>query len=367
MSPSNFTSEHFLRHDLDVPDADQRQFTESSDDYDRRTRDASEAAARRAQEVTERGRWQAKELLGADNWLALRRKMRDERLRFTDLLQPPADATAEFDKLSVARKQSVDSFVADLKVDTAALADIYRGVSAEVAALRPDVDATSGYASWLNSEHLDTVRDTTFNSAWQTFRPPFAGWQAGNTKFQYGFQVSVTQVHNESTGLVGNDVRLIDNDASDFDNGWAHADTQVEMWFLPPQTGVVEVVIEARNGQGLHSLRVIDEWGTSDSQTAQENLLMMHVLHPNVSQPSFAWMSRFNWNTDVSTNQSHQYLTQGGVYTARLFSDGPVPANQWVVVRAGSRTRDGSITNDMQINSASTFRWAIQAVSVRIA
>lgn len=367
MSASNVTSEHHLRHDLDVPEADQRQYAETSDDYDRRTRDAAEAVAQQAQQIIDRGRWKAKELLGADNWLALRRKMADEKIRFVDLVQPPADATAEYGRLSAARRQRVDSFVADLHVDTAALAEIYRGVTAEVAALRPGVEAVSGYASWLNSEHLDAVLDTTFTTAWQTFRPPFAGWQAGNTRFQYGFAVSATQIHNESTGLVGNDVRLDNNDASDFDNGWAHADTQLEMWFLPRQTGVVEVVIEARNGQGLHSLRVIDEWGVSDSQTSQENLLMMHVLHPNVSQPSFAWMSRFTWNTDVSTNQAHQYLTQGGVYTARLFSDGPVPADQWVVIRAGTRTRDGSITNDMQINSASTFRWAIQAVSVRIA
>lgn len=71
--------------------------------------------------------------------------------------------------------------------------------------------------------------------------------------------------------------------------------------------------------------------------------------------------------TDNSTFQQREFVTPGGVYSAQLFTDGPVPANQWVLIRAGTRSSDGSITNDMEINSLSVFKWFLQAVHVRIA
>jgi hypothetical protein len=78
-------------------------------------------------------------------------------------------------------------------------------------------------------------------------------------------------------------------------------------------------------------------------------------------------MSRFNWVTDNSTFQQREFLTPGGVYSAQLFTDGPVAANQWVQIRVGTRSTDGSITNDMEINSLSVFKWFLQAIHVRIA
>ncbi len=93
---------------------------------------------------------------------------------------------------------------------------------------------------------------------------------------------------------------------------------------------------------------------------------MMHVLHPNVAGPSFARMSRFDWKTDVTQFVQREFLAQGGIFTARLFSDGPVPGNQFVEIRAGTRSNDGSITNDVEIHSLSVFRWFLQAVHVRV-
>ena len=94
---------------------------------------------------------------------------------------------------------------------------------------------------------------------------------------------------------------------------------------------------------------------------------MMHVIHPNVSGPAFAEMSHFLWNTDVTGVIDRQFLNVGGVYSARLFSSGPVQQNQVVEIRAGTRSQDGSITNDMEINSLSAFRWSLGTVWVRIA
>jgi hypothetical protein len=39
----------------------------------------------------------------------------------------------------------------------------------------------------------------------------------------------------------------------------------------------VEIFIEARNGRGLHELRVVDEFGNSGSSTSHENSLMAIV------------------------------------------------------------------------------------------
>jgi hypothetical protein len=168
-------------------------------------------------------------------------------------------------------------------------------------------------------------------------------------------------------GLVGQELTLDNNDASDFDNGWAIVDTQIAFAFHARATGLVEIVIEARHGRGLHHLRVVDEFGTSDSSTSHENLLMAHVLHPNVNGPSFAWMSRFNWATDDTVVVDREFLVQGGIYAARLFSNGPIQQGQTVEIRAGTRSQDGSITNDMEINSLSAFRWFLGTVWVRIA
>jgi hypothetical protein len=373
MSGQQYASEQYMRFDPEIPEASRHQYDDVSDDYDRRVRVASEARADKLDDLIDRGRSQIRDVLGADNWLALRRRMRDENVSFRNLLQPPAEPTANYDKLSAARKENVQKYLDGLNVDTGKLRAIYRDVSAGVQELLPVTDVPSGHATWLNSEDIDEVRTTqtlsdTRSSAWQAFRPPFTGWQQGfNHWTSSGFRVSRVHNRNESTGFVGQDLRLDNNDASDFDNGWGEVDTQIAFWYRPPITGLVEVIVEARCGRGLHEVRISDEWGTSDSSTSQENLLMMHVLHPNVAGASFGWMSRFSVRTDNSGFFQREYLTPGGVYSARLFSDGPIPANQPVVIRAGTRSKDGSITNDMEINSLSVFRWSVQAVYVRVA
>jgi hypothetical protein len=369
MSRCQYSSEHYLPYDPDIPDSARRQLDEVDGDYERRTRDDAVALAKKVNLVAERAKHRAREVLGAENWVALRRRMRDERIGFRDLLQPPAGLSADYNKLNAARKRNVQQFLTGIDVGTDKLRDIYRDASAGVRELLPAPDVRSGCVEWQNSERLTEAQTKPdMRSAFQSFRPPFAGWQEGFNPFTTGaFRVSRVHIRDEFTGLAGQELRLDNNDASDFDNGWADVDTQIAFWFLPPATGAVELIVEARCGRGLHELRIMDEWGTSDSSTSQRNFLMAHVLHPNVSGPSFGLMSHFIWNTDDSDFVQREFLSPGGVFTAQLFSNGPVPANQWILIRAGTRSSDGSITNDMEINSLSVFRWIIQAVHVRIA
>ena len=64
---------------------------------------------------------------------------------------------------------------------------------------------------------------------------------------------------------------------------------------------------------------------------------------------------------------SRENLTRGQHYFARLFSSGPVPAGQTVVVTAGTMTFDISRANDMELHSRTNFQWFINSVEVRIA
>jgi hypothetical protein len=159
----------------------------------------------------------------------------------------------------------------------------------------------------------------------------------------------------------------MDCPSAGIDWGWATADTQVAFNFMAPAAGLVEVVIEAESGLAVHELDTVDEWGWSQSTTTQQNFLMMHVLHPNVTGPSFAEMSSFVWDTDKTHHEKQEKLARGQTFFASLFSDGPVARGDVVEVRAGTRNDDSCVTDDVEIHSKSQFHWALRSVRVRIA
>ena len=97
------------------------------------------------------------------------------------------------------------------------------------------------------------------------------------------------------------------------------------------------------------------------------NFLVLDVLHPNVAEPSYAAMSSFAVRTDDDRSYHDEYLNRGQHYYAQLFSAGPVPAGQHVVVCAGTRSLDKSFADDMTIHSKSEFRWFVSSLEVRIA
>lgn len=344
---------------------------EVAEDYDRRQRTTAEARGDKVTEIVERGNRRIAELLGEENWLSLRRRMRGERTRFRDLLQPPNGVNADYEALDQQRRKNVQAYFDSLNVDETQLRRIVAETKAAVQEAAPRTEAGDGHAAWLHDAQGPTTTEqhaTDSPLAWTPFRPPFPADQSGFDPHNLGgFRVSRTNAIDRFTGLVSHQIMLDNNDADDFDNGWAVADDQIGFNYRASATGVLEIFIEARCGLGRHDLRVIDEFGVSDSSTTHENFLMAHVLHPNVTAPSFALMSRFNWQTDSTVVLSREFLAQGGNFTARLFSNGPVQQGQTVHIRAGTRGGDGSITNDMEINSKSDFRWVINAVWVRTA
>lgn len=372
MLAGQYSSQYHMPFDLDVPEADRRRTEEVAEDHDRRRRSAAEIRDVRLADTVERGNQRIRDLLGEENWLSLRKRMHGERVRFRDLLQPPAGLDADYEALDAQRRANVQAYFDSLGVDETELKRIVAETRAAVQELLPRTEATGGYASWLHDAQAPTPPDQGGSRddphAWTPFRPPYPGTQQGFDPHNLGgFRIGRAHALDRFTGLTGHDLTLDNNDADDFDNGWAVVDTQIGFNFRAPATGAVEIFIEARCGRALHELRVVDEFGVSDSSTTQENFLMMHVLHPNVTAPSFALMSRFNWNTDRTGVIVREFLAQGGAFTARLFSNGPIQRGQTVHIRAGTRSSDGSITNDMEINSKSTMRWSLGTVWARIA
>jgi hypothetical protein len=78
-------------------------------------------------------------------------------------------------------------------------------------------------------------------------------------------------------------------------------------------------------------------------------------------------MSTFTLKTDDDETVHRENLTRGQHYFAQLFSSGPVPAGQSVVVTVGARSFDLSGANDVSIRSRAHFEWFISSIEARIA
>jgi hypothetical protein len=91
------------------------------------------------------------------------------------------------------------------------------------------------------------------------------------------------------------------------------------------------------------------------------------VLHPAAPESSLALMDTYRLETSDTTLMHRENLIRGAHYYAHLFSSGPVPGGQSVIIEIGTRTWDYSITNDVSVEAESTFHWLINSVEVRIA
>ena len=346
-------------------------------DYERRQKEAAESHERAVSRVVEEARAEIHDLLGPETLRTLRSLKRRELTALQERLQPPGGPTRNFDDENRARKSRLDRFLGERGIAPARLNEIARTHFAQARALVELDRSTLGEAiamrfhggvfhTWVGAEGVIADPHRFF-----VFEPPFDGGQTGFSvsRSPQAYRVAVNRevALDLDAGLVGHTLFLDIIDASDVDLAHGIADTQVAFWFQAPVTGLVEILIEAQSGLATHDLSVEDEWGWSDSDTRQNNFLMMHVLHPNVTAPSFAPMSDFFAATDDTNSYHHEFLTRGGDFAARLFSDGPVSANQWMVIRAGTRSDDWTMTNDMEIHSASRFQWFIKRVHVRIA
>jgi hypothetical protein len=204
--------------------------------------------------------------------------------------------------------------------------------------------------------------------SWSLYRPPFFGFLFGDDiHTSSNFSADWLLHLHPPSGLVGIEARMDCTDAGTFDNAWVLAESQIAVAFVPPVAGVIEVLIDAQSTIGTHRAEIEDEFGFSSGRCRHNNYLMMDVLHPNVPVPSLALMSSVDESTDGDDlTIDRENLTRGQHYFAQLFSSGPVPAGQSVIVTAGTRTYDIGRANDMDFHSRTNFQWFINSVEVRI-
>jgi hypothetical protein len=371
----------FLR---DFAEEARRSLDTASREQEKRQREANDDRGRKAEDLAERARGQVRDLLGSKNRDALRQLMRRERLAFRDLLQPPGGLKLVFEEADAARKAKAERFLRELGADPARLSAIGQSFQRELqgilspseARVVPGANLAMNFEEWKLLSPLHEVAlpwgvlaedPTESPHRWFLFRPPFPGSQTGFVPVaSSNFAVDAQHILSAAEGLVGIEARMDNGDADDFDYASVDAFTQVGFVFEPPTTGLVEVIIDAQCANGTHDLRTEEEWGWSNSNTGQSNHLMLNVLHPNVPEPSFAEMSSMHVEASGDSTTHRENLTRGQHYFAHLFSAGPVPAGQPVLVLAGTRTFDISGTNDVEIHSASSFHWFISSVEVRI-
>jgi hypothetical protein len=349
-------------------------------------RKANESRAQKVEKQVEDVHCQLHNLLGARKFAQLREGIQSERLSFRDLFQPPHGLKRDYAKQKNASKRKIDALLRKLGANRSKLRKIVNTASAQLESLlSPDdrkvvagFNLPNNLTKWtkLSPLHhfplpwgtLVPVEDPNDPHRWFLFRPPFFGFLFSDDIFTFGGFRADRLLHlHPPSGLVGNECTMDLDNADGLALAHVISESQIAFAFTPPTAGVIEVLIDAQSTIGRHSMSIADEFGFSKAQCHQHTYLMINVLHPNVPEHSLALMSTLSRETDGDDVTADQSLTSGQHYFAQIFSSGPVPAGQSVIITAGARSLDKCYTNDMELHSRSNFQWFISSVEVRIA
>ena len=381
------TNCYHTTHRLPFLPAKDRQLAEQTlNRQEERQRQATASRAQKAGQILDGLRRQLHDLVGAKKLVELRQGLDRERVAFRDLWQPPESLTRNYTQQKKTGKRKIDALLRKLgvsseKIKQAGLASeekLRKLLTVTDGKITPGFNLPKNLDKWMYLSPLHTLPlpwgvllppdDPNDPHRWFLFRPPFFGFlfrfapQATSN-----FRVDRQHFLDPSAGLVGNEATMDCDDAGDFDAASVTAEAQIAFGFVPPVAGLVEVLIDAQSTISTQHVQIEDEWGFSNAWCNQNNSLMMNVLHPNVPDPSLALMANLYEETDGDDLQAdRQNLTPGQHYFAHLFSSGPVPAGQTVVVTAGTRTFDIARANDMELHSRTNFQWFINSVEVRI-
>lgn len=351
-----------------------------------RRRKASELRGENAEKLAEDVHRKVRNLLGARNFAALREGIQRERLAFSDLFQPPEGLNRDYTKHRNAGKLRIDALLRRAGASRRKLQKIGREADAKLedllivddAKVVPGFNLRKNLAKWTKLSPLHKFPlpwgpnlpddDPNDPNRWFLFRPPFFGFLfSDDFVTTSNFRADNLLFLHPPSGLVGNQASMNCDDSGSFDLASVTSESQIAFAFVPPRAGLIEVLIDVQSTFGTHHIEIEDEWGFSSAFCNQNNYLMMNVLHPNVPTPSLALMSNLFEDTDGDDlTADRENLTRGQHYFAQLFSSGPVPAGQSVIVTVGTRTFDKARANDMELHSWTNFQWFISSVEVRI-
>lgn len=348
-----------------------------SQDHEQRMEQAMEAYNKSIAEILDKGRAEIRRIVGAKTWAAVRHVMRREKRTLQERMQPPEGPFRNLVEELRTRKEAVAKFLDEEGVPRDRVTRIAQQHLGHIRDL-PLTPATRPGQAYPLPGHEDKLRDLLGGPLgmnprrWFVFRPPFAGGYGPayyTTRSPRAYRVGVYpegSLHVD-TGRIRHTMWLSIVDASDLDLAHGIIESAVECVFTAPVSGNVEVVVEATCGAALHELAVTDEFGFSSSTTEQNHYLTLQVLHPNISNLHLNKVSALPCTTDETLIQTREFLIRGHDYFVTGRSDGAVSANDTMVIRVGARTDDATMTNDMEIDSKSTFEWTIKRISVRVA
>jgi hypothetical protein len=365
---------------------DREQAEKAIERLESKQRKAAESRGDKAGEIIETFHGRLRDLLGAKKSAALAEALQRERLGFRDLFEPPEGLRRSYAKEHQASRRRIANIVKKLGVNPATVSRIVKQADEELGGVltvhekvTPGFSLPKHYEKWVDLSPYHKfplpwtvgwpVIDPDDPHRWFLFQPPFFGFLFSFTpQTTSNFVVDRELILAPAVGEVGNVASMHCTDAGDFDLATVTCESQIAFGFVPPITGIVEVLIDAVSTFDRHQLQISDEFGFSDASCSQTSFLMMNVLHPNVAAPSLAQMAGVSEETEGdSFFFDESLLTRGRHFFAHLFSAGAVPAGQSVVVTAGARTFDQGRANDMELHGRSHCQWFINSVEVRIA
>lgn len=220
-----------------------------------RTRKIVEASSAKAEQIVDEMRGRVHDLLGPANSAGLRAAMAAERLRFSDLMQPPGGLTVDRAKAGQARKRKVDALVRKFGAATDQLRRIGEEAQArlEEALAMPDGKITQGFhletnrAKWLELSPLHEyplpwgLPDDPVEGGWSVFRPPFFGFMFRRSiQATSAFVCGYEHILDPGAGHFGQIVTMDGSDVGDYGAASVTVDTSIAFGYTAPSTGLIE-------------------------------------------------------------------------------------------------------------------------------
>lgn len=262
------------------------------------------------------------------------------------------------------RQGRLRELLGELKVSPQRIRAINAEARAKIARTIPPPPAQDGQivTGFGPYEVPSDIREARAN--WTIQRPPFPEWWWYRTGWQSGFGFAPEFLVNQQFGIVGNVNALYDTDASDFDHAQIEFGTSVGFWYLMPRNGRLDIWIEAHSDAALHSLSLVDEFGSSDAFSWQEDYLAVKCDGLANDPWQKALMSWFKFDGDSEGSWNNTYIPFGTIRWAHLVTQNWFPKDSWVQIKPGTITWHRATTNDMQIWSTLRFQWTIRSVWV---
>ncbi len=200
---------------------------------------------------------------------------------------------------------------------------------------------------------------------WTMYQPPYDGWQYGTEEWGDAFSLGHNRIVDPNAGFVRNEVWMNNPSAGDSDFGNNRQDAQLVVLHKAKGTGPLDIRIYGEVNDAFLEFFTIDEFGWSESASGFGHSLMAHVIHPNVSGPSFAGLGNTRWDSDETERKTYETLPKFATISVVLTSNGSVAKGETVAVRFGCRSQMGVHTNDVEIHHRSNHAWRFNRVDIR--